>query len=161
MSFHENAGAKFLLAPSQHQRAREPSSSWAMCSVFCVVVFTASHQLLKCLELHGIFIFSFNLTPGFSLILASSFLFLICFILLRYMYFYIAALSLLITQFSSVQSLSRVQLFATPWIAACQASLSITNSWSSPKLEVKCPPAICSAYLVTLWWWSDFSGKFF
>ena len=37
-------------------------------------------------------------------------------------------------QFSSVQSLSRVRLFATPWIAACQASLSITNSWSSPKL---------------------------
>ena len=33
-------------------------------------------------------------------------------------------------QFSSVQSLSRVRLFATPWIAACQASLSITNSWS-------------------------------
>ena len=37
-------------------------------------------------------------------------------------------------QFSSVQSLSRVQLFASPWIAACQASLSITNSRSSPKL---------------------------
>ena len=35
---------------------------------------------------------------------------------------------------SSVQSLSRVWLFATPWIAACQASLSITNSWSLPKL---------------------------
>ena len=34
---------------------------------------------------------------------------------------------------SSVQSLSRVQLFATPWIAAHQASLSITNSWSLPK----------------------------
>ena len=33
-------------------------------------------------------------------------------------------------QFSSVQSLSRVQLFVTPWIAARQASLSITNSWS-------------------------------
>ena len=32
--------------------------------------------------------------------------------------------------FSSVQSLSRVQLFATPWTAACQASLSITNSLS-------------------------------
>ena len=29
----------------------------------------------------------------------------------------------------SVQSLSHVWLFATPWIAACQASLSITNSW--------------------------------
>ena len=32
------------------------------------------------------------------------------------------------------QSLSRVQLFATPWIAARQASLSITNSRSSPRL---------------------------
>ena len=31
--------------------------------------------------------------------------------------------------FSSVQSLSLVQLFATPWTAACQASLSIINSW--------------------------------
>ena len=37
-------------------------------------------------------------------------------------------------QFSSVQSLSRVQLFATPWIAAHQASLSISISWSSLKL---------------------------
>ena len=37
-------------------------------------------------------------------------------------------------EFSSFQSLSHVQLFATPWIAACQASLSITNSRSSPKL---------------------------
>ena len=36
--------------------------------------------------------------------------------------------------FSSVQSLSRVPLFATPWTAACQASLSMTNSWSSLKL---------------------------
>ena len=36
-------------------------------------------------------------------------------------------------QFSSVQSLSRVRLFATPWTAACQASLSITNSQSPPK----------------------------
>ena len=35
---------------------------------------------------------------------------------------------------SSVQSLSRVQLFAIPWTAACQASLSTTNSWSLPKL---------------------------
>ena len=37
-------------------------------------------------------------------------------------------------QFSSVQSLSHVRLFATPWIAACQASLSITNSRSSLRL---------------------------
>ena len=34
----------------------------------------------------------------------------------------------------SFQSLSRVRLFATPWIAARQASLSITNSWSSLRL---------------------------
>ena len=37
-------------------------------------------------------------------------------------------------QFSSVQLLSHVQLFATPWIAAHQVSLSITNSRSLPKL---------------------------
>ena len=37
-------------------------------------------------------------------------------------------------QFSSVQSLSRVWLFAIPWITAHQASLSITSSWSLPKL---------------------------
>ena len=36
--------------------------------------------------------------------------------------------------FSSVQSLSHVRLFVTPWTAACQASLSITNSRSSLKL---------------------------
>ena len=36
-------------------------------------------------------------------------------------------------QFSSVQPLSRVWLFATPWTTAHQASLSITNSWSPPK----------------------------
>ena len=37
-------------------------------------------------------------------------------------------------QFSSVQSISRVWLSLIPWIAAHQASLSITNSWSSPRL---------------------------
>ena len=36
--------------------------------------------------------------------------------------------------FGSVQSLSRVRLFETPWTAAHQASLSITNSWSLLKL---------------------------
>ena len=38
-----------------------------------------------------------------------------------------------VTGFSSVQLLSRVWLFVTPWTAARQASLSITNSWSPPK----------------------------
>ena len=37
-------------------------------------------------------------------------------------------------QFSSVQSLSHVWLFVTPWITAHQASMSITNSWSSLRL---------------------------
>ena len=37
-------------------------------------------------------------------------------------------------KFSSVQSLSRVWLFVTPWTATCQASVSITNSWSLLKL---------------------------
>ena len=38
-----------------------------------------------------------------------------------------------LTSFSSVQLLSRTQLFEIPWTAACQASLSITNSRSPPK----------------------------
>ena len=37
-------------------------------------------------------------------------------------------------QFSAVQLLSQVRLFVTPWTAACQASLSITKSWSLLKL---------------------------
>ena len=48
--------------------------------------------------------------------------------------FLISSASVMSVQFSSVQSLSRVRLFATPWIAACQASLSITNSRSSLRL---------------------------
>ena len=39
-----------------------------------------------------------------------------------------------VQEFSSVQSLSRVRLFATPWTAACQASLSVTKSRSLLKL---------------------------
>ena len=39
-----------------------------------------------------------------------------------------------VVMFSSVQSLSHVWLFETPWTAACQASLSITNSRNPPKL---------------------------
>ena len=56
-------------------------------------------------------------------------------------------------QFSSVQLLSHVQLFATPWTAACQASLSITNPQSLLKLTsivsvmpsnhlILCPPLL-------------------
>ena len=56
-------------------------------------------------------------------------------------------------QFSTVQSLSRVQLVATPWIAARQASLFINTSWSLLKLRpiqsvmpsshlILCPPLL-------------------
>ena len=48
--------------------------------------------------------------------------------------FLICILLQLGSQFSSVQSLSCVRLFVTPWIAAHQASLSITNTWSSIRL---------------------------
>ena len=48
---------------------------------------------------------------------------------------------------SSVQSLSHVQLFVTPWTAACQASLSITNSWSLLKL-MSIESMIPSDYLI-------------
>ena len=47
----------------------------------------------------------------------------------------------------SVQSLSRVQLFATPWTAACQASLSITDSRSSLKL-MSIKSMMPSSYLI-------------
>ena len=50
-------------------------------------------------------------------------------------------------QFSSVQSLSCVRLFATPWIAARQASLSITNSQSSLRL-MSIESAMPSSHLI-------------
>ena len=61
-----------------------------------------------------------------------------------------SALHIVSSQFSSVQSLSRVRLFATPWTTACQASLSIINSWSLFKLmslSQWCHPAISSSVI--------------
>ena len=60
------------------------------------------------------------------------------------------------TLFSSVQLLSRVRLFATPWTPACQASLSITSSWSLLKfmfleLEISSNHLIlCDPFLLLL-----------
>ena len=59
----------------------------------------------------------------------------------------------LLLNFSSVQSLSHVRLFATPWTAACQASLSI-NNWSPPKpmsIELVMPSShliLCRPFLL-------------
>ena len=57
----------------------------------------------------------------------NSWLWIYCFL---FSFFF----TVFLNQFSSVQSLSCVRLFATPWIAACQASLSIINSQSLIKL---------------------------
>ena len=60
----------------------------------------------------------------------------------------------LYSSFSSVQPLSGVRIFATPWTAACQASLSIINSWGLPKLmsiELVMPsnqPILCRPLLL-------------
>ena len=59
---------------------------------------------------------------------------MICSIKSRLNHFLTCGLFLVSVQFSSLQSLSRVLLFASPWITAHQASLSITNSRSSPRL---------------------------
>ena len=51
---------------------------------------------------------------------------------------------------SSVQLLSHVQLFVTPWTEACQASLSITNSWSLLKL-MSIESVMPSNHLILCW----------
>ena len=73
-------------------------------------------------------------------------------------------------QFSSVQSLSRVWLFATPWSAACQVSLSITNSWSLLKLKsiesvmlsnhlILCCPLLPRSIFPSIWFLSNKSVR--
>ena len=57
-----------------------------------------------------------------------------CWILFASVLLNILASMFLSDQFSSVQSLSHIWLFATPWTAALQASLSTANSWSLLKL---------------------------
>ena len=70
--------------------------------------------------------------PSFSLFSFSS-----CIFFLLFLFFFSETIYIKcqIETFSSVQSLSRVWLFAAPWTAARQATLSITNCWSLPKLR--------------------------
>ena len=67
---------------------------------------------------------------------------------------------------SSVQSLSHVQLFATPWTAAHQASLSITNFWNllkvmyiesvmPPNHLILCPPLLLLPSIFPIWVFSS------
>ena len=67
---------------------------------------------------------------------SPSFYFLFIYLMSKFVTLYVVYLLINYSdyQFHSVQLLSHVRLFATPWIAACQASLSITNSRSSLKL---------------------------
>ena len=61
--------------------------------------------------------------------------------------------------FSSVQSLSRVQLFETPWTAACQASLSINNSRSLLRLmPIDSDSCFIMSFLMSLLFYF-FNGK--
>ena len=55
-------------------------------------------------------------------------------VIYAHLYWYLSDMLSIINILGSVQSLSHVQLFATPWAAVHQASLSITNCWSLPKL---------------------------
>ena len=98
----------------------------------------------------------FSKLHSFRIVLTGLNIFLMFFKKVMTFFFWVPPVSDLITddnfitqyQFSSVQSLSCVRLFATPWIAAGQASLSISNSWSSLRLTYAsqwCHPAISSS----------------
>ena len=72
----------------------------------------------------------------FSMILIQNFILKIRIIMLLIFYNYFIGWIKYFNsvQFTSVHLLSHVRLFATPWTIACQASLSVTNSWSLLKL---------------------------
>ena len=108
--------------------------------------FNPFHQSCQICVLCCLFPFCLFVLLVSGLILTISFLFTLgstCFFLVSYAEtllmwdpysFLMQAFSdTLSVQFSSVQSLSRVRLLVTPWIAAHQASLSIKNSWSLSK----------------------------
>ena len=84
--------------------------------------------LLSCINC----LYMLDINPLLVISFANIFSHLVsCLCALLMVYFAVQKLLTLI-QFSSVQSLSRVRLFVTPWITVCQASLSITNSQSLP-----------------------------
>ena len=92
-----------------------------------VLFIFSKNQLLVSLILAVAFLVSISLT--------STLIFIISFLSLNsVLFFELLKVKFSSVQFSSLQSLSCVRLFATPWIAARQASLSITNSQSSPRL---------------------------
>ena len=69
-----------------------------------------------------------------SIYISNTFYYIYIYFLVKYVILYWKKIYLTLVQFSSVQSLSHVWLFETPWTAACHASVSITNSQSLLKL---------------------------
>ena len=96
-----------------------PSNHFILCPLLlllpsiCPSIRVFSNESALCISWPPYWSFSFNISPSNE---------------------HPGVISFKMDWFSSVQSLSRVQLFATPWITTCQASLSITNSRSSLKL---------------------------
>ena len=83
----------------------------------------------SCLSWYSLIWSSWSMTGVTTSVLASEHIFAVSCSPCSFHWFSLGSV-----QFISVQSLSRVRLFTTPWITACQASLSITNSQSSIRL---------------------------
>ena len=104
-------------------------------NIYFTLWITIQYYFILMLELY-------HLSPLVPLFICSWFLWLthhceIFFSIIFSFLLYFLGISLLSSttdQFSSIQSLSPVRIFATPWTAACQASLSINNSQSLTKL---------------------------
>ena len=91
--------------------------------IFCSCIYNVSFLIWLVLCFVFIFPLSLAFTTWLSYEVCCMSLWFCC-VSLKFLH------PMVISQFSSVQSLSHVRLFATPWIAAHQASLSIANSWS-------------------------------
>ena len=119
----------FSRCPVYHCLIGKNISSWISGTIFYIASFLIWFTVIVChfnlqniqIQLHAIYIFS----------LGQSLQKLKTIILQRKTLPHGPTSSV---QFSSIQWLSRVRLFATPWIAACQACLSITNAQSSLRL---------------------------
>ena len=110
---------------------------WATCSHFSIPILFLG-DFSKVLLKNSVWLFLWFKIELVQLYFWSA-LFLVWFLvfLLEYSWFTMLFPAIKVSQlymYISVQSFSRVQLFATPWTAVCQASLFITNSWDLLKL---------------------------
>ena len=133
----------------QHSRLPCPSLSPKVCSNSCLLNWW-HHPSTSCSATHFSFGLQFLPASG-SFPISSHQVSKVLELQLQHQPFqWTFRLDFLSVQFSSVQSLSCVQLFATPWTAACQGSLSVTNSQSFPNsypLSQWCHPTISSSFV--------------